>query len=45
MRDLGIQGAVRGEPRRNTIPAVDSAARPADLVDRQFAVPPRTGCG
>jgi putative transposase len=35
MRDLGLQGAVRGRPRRTTIP--DAAAeRPRDLVDRQF---------
>jgi putative transposase len=39
MRQLGIQGAVRGKPRRTTIPADDPAARPADLVDRQFSVP------
>ena len=39
MRQLGIQGAVRGKPRRTTIPADDPAARPADLVDRQFTVP------
>ena len=36
MRDLGIQGAVRGKPKRTTIPADDAAGRPADLVDRQF---------
>lgn len=36
MRDLGIQGAVRGKPKRTTIPADNPAARPADLVDRQF---------
>jgi putative transposase len=36
MRDLGIQGAVRGNPKRTTIPAEDPAVRPADLVDRQF---------
>jgi putative transposase len=36
MRDLEIQGAVRGKPKRTTIPADDPAARPADLVDRQF---------
>jgi putative transposase len=35
MRDLGLQGAVRGRPRRTTIP-VDVAERPRDLVDRQF---------
>ncbi len=36
MRDLEIQGAVRGKPKRTTIPADDPAVRPADLVDRQF---------
>lgn len=36
MRDLGIQGAVRGKTKRTTIPADDPGARPADLVDRQF---------
>jgi len=36
MRDLGIQGAVRGKTKRTTIPAEDPASRPADLVDRQF---------
>lgn len=38
MRDLGLQGAVRGKPRRTTAPADDPAVRPADLVDRQFTV-------
>jgi putative transposase len=37
MRDLGIQGVVRGKVKRTTIPADDPGARPADLVDRQFA--------
>lgn len=36
MRDLGIQGAVRGKSKRTTIPVDDPSARPADLVDRQF---------
>ena len=35
MRQEGLKGVVRGEKRRTTIPD-DSAARPADLVDRQF---------
>ena len=39
MGELGIRGAVRGKPRRTTIAAEDSAARPADLVDRDFRVP------
>ena len=38
MRDSGLQGAVRGKPKRTTIPADDAAGRPADLVDRQFRV-------
>jgi putative transposase len=36
MRDLGIQGAVRGKTKRTTIPCDDLGARPVDLVDRQF---------
>ena len=39
MRDLGLQGAVRGKPKRTTIPAGDPTARPADLVDRDFTAP------
>lgn len=39
MREMGIQGAVRGRPRRTTIPAEETAGRPRDLVDRQFRVP------
>ena len=35
MRQEGLKGVVRGETRRTTIPD-DSAARPADLVDRSF---------
>jgi putative transposase len=35
MGELGIAGVVRGKPRRTTW-ADRSAARPADLVDRQF---------
>lgn len=38
MRDLGIQGAVRGKKKRTTIAAEDTA-RPADLVDRRFEAP------
>ena len=38
MRQLGIQGAVRGKTVRTTI--IDTAVdRPADLVDRQFRAP------
>jgi len=35
MRELGLQGAVRGKVKRTTI-AADAANRPRDLVDRQF---------
>jgi putative transposase len=35
MRDMGLRGAVRGRPRRTTVPAV-AVERPRDLVDRQF---------
>ena len=35
MRLEGLKGVVRGETKRTTIPD-DSAARPADLVDRSF---------
>jgi putative transposase len=35
MRDLGLRGAVRGRPRRTTIPG-DVVERPRDLVDRRF---------
>lgn len=38
MAELGLQGAVRGQVRRTTI-ADPGAARPADLVGRQFAPP------
>jgi putative transposase len=35
MRDLGLQGAVRGKKHRTTI-GDETAARPRDLVDRNF---------
>lgn len=38
MGELGLSGAVRGKARRTTI-ADSAAARPADLVSRQFAPP------
>ena len=38
MTQLGLAGAVRGKARRTTI-ADPAAARPADLVSRQFAPP------
>jgi putative transposase len=36
MRREGLSGVVRGRPRRTTVPTDDPAARPADLVDRDF---------
>ena len=36
MRELGLRGAVRGKARRTTTPDV-AAARPADLVERDFS--------
>lgn len=36
MRQMGLIGRVRGRKRRTTI-ASDTAARPADLVERQFS--------
>ena len=36
MRELGLAGARRGKRVRTTVPAAD-AARPADLVRRQFS--------
>jgi putative transposase len=38
MRDLGIRGAIRGRRHVTTIPS-DDAARPADLVNRNFSAP------
>jgi transposase InsO family protein len=38
MNHMGLQGAIRGKTKRTTI-RDDAAARPADLVDRQFSVP------
>ena len=36
MRELGLRGAVRGKTRRTTTPDA-TAARPADLVERDFS--------
>jgi transposase InsO family protein len=36
MRDMGLQGAVRGRAFKTTIPD-DAAMRPPDLVDRDFS--------
>jgi putative transposase len=38
MRELGLEGAVRGKSKRTTIPG-ELAQRPSDLVDRQFTAP------
>ena len=38
MRELGLAGARRGKRRRTTVPD-PAAARPADLVGRQFSPP------
>ena len=35
MRKIGIQGAVRGKPKRTTTPA-QTGVQPADLVERRF---------
>ena len=37
-RELGLSGVVRGKVRRTTVPD-ESAARPADRVDRDFRAP------
>jgi putative transposase len=39
MRELGLQGAVRGKAFRRTTVGDPTTQRPADLVDRQFTVP------
>jgi putative transposase len=39
MRQLGIQGAIRGKKHRTTIAGDDPAARPRDLVERDFKAP------
>ena len=36
MRDMGLQGAVRGRAWKITTQSAPAAARPTDLVDRQF---------
>ena len=38
MKQVGLAGAVRGKPKRTTI-ADETAARPADLVQRHFDAP------
>ena len=45
MRDMGLRGAVRGKKCKTTVPD-ESAARPADLVNRDFnATAPQPVCG
>jgi len=38
MKDMGLQGAIRGKPHRTTIPD-KSQPCPLDKVNRQFRVP------
>ena len=38
MREMGLEGVVRGKSKRTTIPD-EMAERPADLVDRKFTAP------
>src|SRR5512144_1768778 len=38
MRALGLRGVVRGRPKRTTVPDI-VAARPADLLQRDFSAP------
>ena len=38
MAQMGLVGAVRGKTKRTTTVSDDAAARPLDLVDRQFSV-------
>jgi hypothetical protein len=38
LRDLGLLGAVCGKIKRTTVPAA-VAARPGDLIERNFPVP------
>jgi putative transposase len=44
MGELGLEGVRRGKRRRTTTPDA-TAARPADLVDRDFAAQRPTSCG
>jgi putative transposase len=39
MRQAGLAGAVRGRTRRTTVPAGPAAARPGDLLARDFTAP------
>jgi putative transposase len=39
MRANGLAGVVRGKTRRTTVPAEAGAARPADLLERDFSAP------
>jgi len=44
MCQLGVSGAVRGRNPQTTIPD-EAVARPANLVQRDFAATRRTSCG
>jgi transposase InsO family protein len=39
MREMGLQGVVRGKKPRTTQPAENAMERPRDLVDRDFSAP------
>jgi putative transposase len=39
MRQMGLEGAVRGKKAKTTWPSGQAAERPRDLVDRDFSVP------
>ncbi len=44
MAELGLEGVIRGQRRRTTVPE-PSAPRPPDLVDRDFTATGPTSCG
>ena len=44
MRELNLEGAVRGKRKRTTV-ASELNERPADLVDRNFRALAQTGSG
>ncbi len=45
MADMGLTGAVRGKAFKRTTISEESATRPADRVNRNFAARARTSCG
>ena len=44
MGELGLEGVRRGKPHKTTTPDA-TAARPADLVERNFSPSDPTSCG